>query len=177
MKFSLVLALVGASSTLAAPLPFFSDLVSSIIGDDNEAAPAPISADEISDFARIAQFARASFCTTPVVEQWACGEACDANPQTQPIIAGGDNEEIPRCKYDPHLGVFCSETQLIWSLAVFVAFDPPSNSIVVAHQGTNKRDFDSILNDIDIFFEEPSDADFPGAKDAGAQLHSGFQDT
>ena len=108
MKFSLVLALASASSALAAPVPFslgdISNLISDVIGDDdNEATPTPVSVKDISDFARIAQFTRAAFCTTPVVQKWACGEACDANPQTRPIIAGGDNGEIPQCKHHPHL--------------------------------------------------------------------------
>jgi len=159
MKFSLVLALASASSTLAAPVPLnFGDLFSEIIGglgdDTNTAAPDPV--DEISDFARIAQFTRASFCSTPVVQKWACGEACDANPQTRPIIAGGNNAEIPQ---------------------FFVAFDPPSNSIVVAHQGTDRKDADSVFNDVDLFFDDPDEITFPGAKEAGAQLHGGFQDT
>jgi len=105
MKFSLVLALAGAGSTLAAPLQFleeFGDIISEAIGGSgNEAAPIPVSANEIPDFGRIAQFARASYCTPQVVQEWACGEACDANPETQPIAAGGDSGEIPRCKHYP----------------------------------------------------------------------------
>lgn len=111
MKFSLILALAGAGSTLAAPLPFLGDLIDdlgdaisdAIGGSGNEAAPTPVAANEISNIARIAQFARASYCSPQVVQQWACGEACDANPQTQPIISGGDSGEIPRCKRHPHL--------------------------------------------------------------------------
>src|SRR5258706_13280820 len=114
MKFSLVVALAGASSTLAVPLQFLDDLgdiISEAIGGSgNEAAPTPVPTNEITDFARIAQFARASYCSTPVVQEWACGEACDANPQTQPIIAGGDSEEIPRCKHYPYLGISYSDT-------------------------------------------------------------------
>jgi len=156
MKVSLVLALVGASSTVAFPLPFsFKDALSNIIGG-NKAAPTPVSADEMLNLARIAQFARASFCTTPVVKEWACGEACEANPQTKTIIAGGDNGKIPD---------------------YFVAFDPPSNSIVVAHQGTSRKNSDSVFNDVDFFFDAPSDINFPGAKDVKAKLHGGFQDT
>lgn len=123
MKISLVLALASASSALAAPLPFnlgdLGDLVSEVIGgpdNDNDAskgAPTAVSASDIPDLARIAQFTRASFCSTPVVQQWACGEACDANPQTRTIIAGGDNGAIPQCKYHAHRDVFCLDTQLI----------------------------------------------------------------
>ena len=124
MKFSLVLALASASSTLAAPLPFsFGDFISDIVpdiipdiiggsDDTNKAGPTPVPVEQISDLGRIAQFTRASFCTTPAVQQWACGEACDANPQTRPIVAGGDNGEIPQCKYHPHLGISCSDSQL-----------------------------------------------------------------
>jgi len=116
MKFSLVLALASASSTLAAPLPFlgaFGEALSDVIGGSgNEEAPTPVPAGELPDFGRIAQFARASYCSPAVIQEWACGEACDANPDTQPIIAGGDEGEIPRCKLYPHLGFFCSDTQL-----------------------------------------------------------------
>ena len=183
MKFSLIVVLAGACSTLAAPLPFLDDLgdiISEAIGGSgNEVAPTPVPSNEITDFARIAQFARASYCSNPVVQKWECGEACDANPQTQPIIVGGDSEEIPRCKYHPHLGIFYSAARTLTDIrfsAVFVAFDPPSNSIVVAHEGTNRDSIDSIMNAVDLFFSDPSDNAFPGANDAGAQLHSGFQE-
>jgi len=113
-------------------------------------------ADVDNDFVSVAQFARASFCSAPVVLEWACGEACDANPETEVILAGGDDGEIP---------------------GFFVAFDPPTNSIVVAHQGTNKASFDSIQNDIDLFLDPPLENRFPGATALGVEVHGGFQDT
>ena len=58
-----------------------------------------------------------------------------------------------------------------------MAFDPPSNSIVVAHQGTDKEDPESVFNDVDLFFDDPHDDILPGAKEAGVRLHGGFQDT
>lgn len=49
--------------------------------------------------------------------------------------------------------------------------------MVVAHQGTNKKDIQSIINDIDFIFDDPFENRFPGARAAGARVHGGFQDT
>jgi hypothetical protein len=128
MKFSLVLALAGAGSTLAVPipLPFFSELldkakniivnpISDLLNNeqpDNAAALTAVSPSEVPGFARIAQFARTAYCSSQVVSQWACGEACEANPKTQPILTGGDDGKIPRCRCYPNCCHPCSYTQL-----------------------------------------------------------------
>lgn len=112
--------------------------------------------DQIKAITPFANFARASVCTPAIVKLWKCGPACDAAPQTQVLLAAGDDGEIPD---------------------FYVAYDPPSNSMVVAHQGTVFSNLTSILNDIELFLVTPNEAQFPGAGAAGVKVHEGFLKT
>jgi len=144
----------GATDTLREVVEDPTELINT--GSGNREATTDVPPEEISKITTIAQFARAAYCSAPAVTNWTCGDACLANPDTKPILAGGDDGDIP---------------------GFFVAFDPPSNSIVVACQGTKSSDIDSVVNSIDFLLDDPSDSAFPGAKKAGAQLHGGFQAT
>ena len=58
---------------------------------------------------------------------------------------------------------------------VFVGFDPTSNSVVVAHQGTDPSNIESVLVDAD-FVPDPVDPNiFPGLP-SDIKVHGGFQD-
>jgi len=58
---------------------------------------------------------------------------------------------------------------------VYVGFDPTSNSVVVAHQGTDPSNIESLLVDAD-FVPDPLDPEiFPGLP-RGLKVHGGFQD-
>ena len=58
---------------------------------------------------------------------------------------------------------------------VYVGFDPTSNSVVVAHQGTDPSNIESILVDAD-FVPDPVDPNiFPGLP-SDIKVHGGFQD-
>jgi len=157
---NLILSLIvlgSTTSTLAAPIPrpLFGSIVDKVkgifTGPGNTAATTTLA--DTQDLTRIAQFARASFCTAPVVTAWKCGGACEANPETQTLLAGGDDGKIP---------------------GFFVAFDPPTNSIVVAHQGTTKKNVLSVINDLDIRLVQAPENRFPGATAAKAKVHAGF---
>jgi hypothetical protein len=157
---NLILSLVvlgSTTSTLAAPIPIFGSIVDKVKGlfngPGNTAATTTFKAEETQPLSRIAQFARASFCTAPVVSAWKCGAACEANPETQTLLAGGDDGKIP---------------------GFYVAFDPPTNSIVVAHQGTTKKNILSVINDLDIRLVQAPENRFPGSTEAKAKVHAGF---
>lgn len=62
------------------------------------------------------------------------------------------------------------------TVAVFVASDPDSQTIVVAHQGTDPKKVLSIANDIEFAQVAANTTLFPQAGD-DVKLHSGFQDT
>lgn len=58
----------------------------------------------------------------------------------------------------------------------FIAHDPATESVVVAHQGTESSSILSILNDVQIKLVELNSTLFPGA-DENIRVHDGFQKT
>jgi len=59
----------------------------------------------------------------------------------------------------------------------FVAHDPVTQSIVVAHQGTEPENILSVLNDAEFFLTELNSTRFPSTADQSVKVHSGFQKT
>ena len=57
-----------------------------------------LSASQLAGFAPFTQFARATYCSTDKLQNWSCGEACDANPTFQPTLVGGDGNAIQNCE-------------------------------------------------------------------------------
>jgi len=151
LGFATLAFLALSSFTKAAPL--FGGLFGS---SEAAGATSVLSDQQVQDIVPFANFARASFCSSAVVQLWKCGEACDAQPETQPLLAGGDDQLIP---------------------GFFVAFDPPSNSIVIAHQGTAPKNFLSVTNDVRLFLVTPDQKRFPGTQEKGVKVHDGFQAT
>jgi hypothetical protein len=139
-------ALFLITFTVAAPTP-------------NRRAATAVGIDEIDEFTPIAQFARAAYCSGDIfsagkLKDWTCGDACDANPDFEPTLAGGNGglEQI-----------------------FFVGFWPKGNQIVLGYQGTDPVQFMAIAVDLDV---QPDSLDldlFPGLP-ADAQVHGGFQD-
>ncbi|KAL0057375.1 hypothetical protein AAF712_015984 [Marasmius tenuissimus] len=126
--------------------------------DDNETAPTPLSVPDLeSKFLRAAQFSRVSYCSSAAVTAWECGGPCDEIGKGVKVIqAGGDDGLIPM---------------------YFVAHDPTTNNIVVAHQGTNSKNLLSILNDAQFLLTDINTDRFTSAKDKDIEVHSGFQKT
>lgn len=155
----LLVLLPFLSLSVAAPIPSLRGLVGGIktglgFSDiDNKQAPTLLASTDVSKFTSVAQFARAAYCSPAAVTSWKCGEACQANAGTQVIRAGGDGGITPQ---------------------YFVAFNPASNAVVVAHQGTKKEDPLSVLNDLEFLLEDAPAKRFPGASAAGAKVHTGF---
>lgn len=110
----------------AAPTPAFDINVG--VGSTSDAKTTAVSQDDITNnLVRPALFSRAAYCSAGAVENWQCGDSCDALPNVKVLTAGGDDGLIP---------------------GFFIAHDVDKNTIVVAHQGTDPKNFLSDLNDL-----------------------------
>ncbi|KAI9510547.1 lipase [Russula earlei] len=115
-------------------------------------AISTLSSTQIDAFAPFTHFASTAYCNPSTTINWSCGANCDANPDFQPVISGGDG----------------SGTQFY-----YVGFSPSLSSVIVAHQGTDPQKLLADLTDLD-FFPEPLDPSlFPGVPSTVA-AHSGF---
>lgn len=142
-----------------------SDLLGDLLGDDDSASSnatsstvSVTSATLTATFSRPAFFSRIAYCSSASVTNFSCGAPCDAlDAQSVEILAtGGDGGTVPR---------------------FVIAHDKSTNSIVVAHQGTDPDNILSILNDVE-FFLTPIDTDFfPSAAGKDIKVHSGFLET
>ncbi|KAI0355721.1 alpha/beta-hydrolase [Trametes cingulata] len=138
----------------AAPTPLFGINLDS--GKESEGKTTAVSQDEITaNILRPALFSRTAYCSAQSVTNWSCGAPCDAIPNVEVLAAGGDDGAIP---------------------GFFIASDPDSQTIVVAHQGTDPHKILSIANDIEFAQVDANTTLFPQAG-SDVQLHSGFQDT
>jgi len=113
-----------------------------------------VSASELASFAPYTQFARAAYCPTDILENWTCGEACEANADFEVSLVGGDGNDIQ---------------------IYFVGYSPSLEAIVVAHEGTDPTQLESDLTDVDFFLATLSTTLFPGVSSA-VEVHSGFRD-
>jgi len=156
--------LTFAPSTLLWTLPFLHATLSApLFGLSGDSAttstetPTAVSQDTANiEFLRPAQFSRVAYCSSAAVTSWQCGEPCQSlGGGIEVLQAGGDDGLIPM---------------------YFIAHDPATESVVVAHQGTEKSSILSILNDVQIKLVELNATRFPGA-DENIRVHDGFQKT
>ncbi|KAK7685856.1 hypothetical protein QCA50_011203 [Cerrena zonata] len=155
MLFTLVLALPFLSLALGAPapIPLFGIHIGS--GSSSDLKTTAISQQTVdSQLLRPALFSRLAYCSTEKTTALTCGAPCDAVKGISVVAAGGDGEEIPR---------------------FFVATDPSTQSVVVAHQGTDPTKILSIANDVKFVQKDMDSKVFP-KPDAGVKVHDGFQD-
>lgn len=121
-----------------------------------DGTPTPVSQSTIdSTLQRPAFFARAAYCPSQNVRNLSCGAPCGAIKEAKILQAGGDGGEIPR---------------------FFIAQDPDSQTIVVAHQGTDPENLLSDLNDAEFAQVAMNSTRFPSAA-KGSLVHDGFQKT
>ncbi|KAH7869646.1 alpha/beta-hydrolase [Lentinula edodes] len=113
-----------------------------------------LSATELSSFAPFTQFARAAYCGTDILQDWTCGEACEANSDFEVSLVGGDDDDIQN---------------------YFVGYSPSLEAIIVAHEGTDPTQLESDLTDIDVPLAPLSSTLFPGIS-SDVEVHTGFQD-
>jgi len=148
--FSLSLVLFSAvSAVLAAPLRG-----SQPIRTRQDVGVTSLTANDLNSLDSFTQFARAAYCPADKLMTWDCGEACEANPNFEVSLAGG------------------------WGNAIqffFVGFYPKTNSVIVAHQGTDPLALKSVLTDLLIAKGELNQTLFPGVPE-DIEVHSGFRD-
>ncbi|KAK0202293.1 alpha/beta-hydrolase, partial [Desarmillaria ectypa] len=108
-------------------------------------------------FSRPAFFSRMVYCSSTSVTTFSCGAPCDAlDAESVEILeTGGDGGVVPR---------------------FIIAHDKLTNSIVVAHQGTDPENILSILNDAE-FVPTPIDTEYFPSAARNIQVHSGFLET
>lgn len=113
-----------------------------------------LSSTQLSDLAPFTQFARAAYCGSSKVQNWQCGQACDALPGFKPSLVGGDGNA---------------------EQFFFVGFMPSQSSVIVAHEGTDPTKLMSDLTDINIATTSLNSTLFPGAP-SDITVHKGFSD-
>ncbi|KAH0583182.1 hypothetical protein H2248_011065 [Termitomyces sp. 'cryptogamus'] len=157
-----------ATSPLLLILPFFQAIlgtpisIGSILGGlgttTSSGTPTSLSQDTVNaNFLRPAQFSRVAYCSTGAVTNWQCGGPCsDMGNDIEVLQAGGDGGSIP---------------------LYFIAHDPSTQSIVVAHEGTDPHSLLSILNDVEFPLVSLNSSRFPSANGENVQVHDGFQQT
>lgn len=158
----------------------------------------PLSSADIAAFLPYTHFAAVAYCPPAVTLSWSCGANCEANPSFVPIAAGGDGDKVQFCKCRPALAPLrtrrAQQADMLPLRPGYVGFNPPSDEIIVSHQGTNFSESYAIfalhrcitclptcirlpvLEDVDIILQSLSSKLFPGAP-AGIQAHMGFADS
>ncbi|KAH9851329.1 alpha/beta-hydrolase [Lenzites betulinus] len=148
-----VLGALQVASAAPTPAPFDFNFGS---GDTSDAQPTAFSQDDITNnLLRPAFFSNAVYCSTGAVQNWQCGDSCNALPNVKVLTAGGDGGSIPN---------------------YFIAHDPDADTIVVAHQGTDPKNLLSDLNDIEIGQVAANTTILPTAS-GDVKLHDGFTET
>ncbi|KAH7874076.1 alpha/beta-hydrolase [Lentinula edodes] len=109
-----------------------------------------------SKLLRPALFSRVVYCAKKTVTKWDCGGPCEAiGPDIHVIKWGGNDGLVP---------------------SYLIAHDPSTNTIVVAHQGTNSKNVLSILNDVNILHVGLDKSIFKQSAKK-VEVHEGFQNT
>jgi len=140
--------LLATKLSLAAPV---------VLRDNDSATTAVSNTTVTADFLRPALFSRVAYCSSSAVQSFDCGEPCQALGSGVDVLqVGGNDGTVPM---------------------YFIAHDTSTNSIVVAHQGTDPSNLLSLLNDAELALVDLNTTTFPAASGKGIQVHDGFQDT
>ncbi|KAI0271128.1 Alpha/Beta hydrolase protein [Russula aff. rugulosa BPL654] len=108
--------------------------------------------DQIVSTDTYANYAAAVKCGPQNLINWDCGFHCQANPHFELHEAGGDGAIVQ-----------------FW----MVGLDTAMNSIIVAHQGTDKTKLIADLTDLKVFKTKLDPSIFPNIPN-GIRVHSGF---
>ncbi|KAG6864286.1 hypothetical protein C0991_010805 [Blastosporella zonata] len=154
---TLLLTLPFLQAALAAPFSLRSFLVHLRTDSNSDSATTSLAQDTVTtEFLRPAQFTRVAYCSSAAVSSWQCGAPCDSlGGAVEVLQTGGDDGLIPM---------------------YYIAHDPATQSIIVAHQGTDPSSLLSVLNDVQIPLVALNSSRFPDV-DESVQVHDGFQKT
>jgi len=153
-----ILALLLPSVAFSRPMPLFG------FGDSGaQLAPSTLSTTSVSEsqinatLVRPLQFSAVAYCNASLVQTFNCGAPCSSiqgSEDIQVLQIGGNNEEIPM---------------------YYIALDNSTQSVVVAHQGTDPAHILSIANDVQITQEPMNATLFPkSGGNSSILVHSGF---
>ena len=90
---SLIALTAAATGARALPMP--------PRGAKMARSTSAVSASTLAGFAPFTQFARAAYCPSDKIQNWSCGEACDALPGFEPTLTGGDGNAVQLCTSTP----------------------------------------------------------------------------
>jgi hypothetical protein len=136
-------------------LAFIGPVYSSSI--KRQATVIALSDAQISGFAPFTHFASTAYCNPSTTINWTCGGEsllqipplfgtfkwlndaptanCAANPDFEPVAAGGDGDGTQFCKADVDQRDWeCSSPRTFHT--GYVGFSPSLNTVIVAHEGT-----------------------------------------
>lgn len=126
----------------AAPLPI--DIFGSIFGTNEPAASSlvtALTADQVtSKLVRPALLSRVAYCSAAAVKSMTCDGPCEAlGGQVEVVHAEGDDQLIPGCA--SHVDCFGTGGNITDAVLCidYIAIDRSINSVVVAHQGTERK--------------------------------------
>jgi len=111
-----------------------------------------LSSTQISSIKPYTFFASVAYCNPRTISNWTCGEYCAANPDFIPEATGGNGNSVQ-----------------FW----YVGFSPSQETVIVAHQGTNKSSIEAIDTDLDVVLEPLDTTLFPGFN-RSIEAHKGF---
>lgn len=148
------LTLYSLVSAAPAPVPLFG--INFGAGDKANGTPTAVSQSDITSKLQLpAFFARAAYCDPKTVTDLTCGAPCDAVKTLKVLASGGDEGATPR---------------------FFIGQHPDSQSVIVAHEGTDPEKILSIANDAKFAQVDMNSTLFPKAA-SGSKVHDGFQET
>jgi hypothetical protein len=142
------------------------------IDDSNRTPTLPVAKDVFAELTKGALYSNAAYCSAGSVKSLSCGATCEALGDIKVAFTGGDNKEVPACKWEFHLSK--NHCYSYFLKPVFIAFDPSIQSVVVATQGTEPTELLSILTDLEFLQDPLNPANFPSAPPT-AKVHHGFQ--
>ncbi|KAK0202424.1 alpha/beta-hydrolase [Desarmillaria ectypa] len=113
-----------------------------------------LSTEEIAALKPYTFFASAGYCKPDVTLAWDCGSNCEANSDFEPVASGGDGGDVQ-----------------FW----YVGYSPSLSTVIVAHQGTDPSQIESLLTDGNFALSPLDSSLFPGIN-SDILVHDGFRD-
>ncbi|KAI9567106.1 Alpha/Beta hydrolase protein [Boletus coccyginus] len=107
---------------------------------------------QIDSFTPYTYYASTGYCTPAQTIAWNCGANCNANPEFKPVASGGNGDSVQ-----------------YW----YVGYDPNLHTVIVAHQGTDPSEMESLVTDADFFLTNLDSTLFPGIS-SDIKVHNGF---
>ena len=73
------------------------------IDDSNRTPTLPVAKDVFAELTKGALYTNAAYCSADSVKFLTCGATCEALGDIEVAFTGGDNKEVPACKWESHL--------------------------------------------------------------------------